>query len=88
MSFLFSGIPFSLFFLGRSIGHSVTSTRITSILSSSTSAFFPGNENVPSLIKVTRCAIKKIKTIQQNCAILLVEGKIIERRHNYVELSR
>ena len=37
---------------------------------------------------ITRCAIKKIKTIQQNCAILLVEGKIIERRHNYVELSR
>lgn len=32
VSFLFSGIPFFLFFLGRSTGHSVTSTRTTSIL--------------------------------------------------------
>jgi len=49
---LFSGIPLPLFFLGRSIGHSVTSTKITSMLSSSSSAFLPGSLNFSSLTSV------------------------------------
>ena len=50
--FLFSGVPLPLFFLGRSIGHSVTSTRITSMLSSSSNAFLPGNLKFSSLTSV------------------------------------
>jgi len=52
MFFLFPGIPLPLFFLGRSIGHSVTSTRITSMLSSSSNAFLPGNLNFSSCTSV------------------------------------
>jgi len=43
--FLFAGVVLPLFFLGRSIGHSITSTRITSMLSSSSNTFLPGNLN-------------------------------------------
>ena len=52
MLFLFPGIPLTLFFLGRSIGHSITSTRITSMLSSSSNIFFPGNLNLASFTSV------------------------------------
>ena len=51
--FLFPRIPLPLFFLGRSMGHSITSTRITSMLSSSSNAFLPGNLNVSSCTSVS-----------------------------------
>ena len=51
--FLLAGIISFLFFLGRSIGLSVTSTRITSILSSSSNTFLPGNLNFSSLTSVS-----------------------------------
>ena len=48
-----SGIVSLLLFLGRSIGDSVASTRITSYLASLfSSAFRPGSEKVPSRISV------------------------------------
>ena len=50
--FLFPRIPAPLFFLGRSTGHSVTSTRTISMLSSASNAFFPGNLNFSSLTRV------------------------------------
>ena len=50
---LFSGIPLPLFFLGRSIGHSITSTKITSMLSSSSNTFLPGSLNLSSLTSVS-----------------------------------
>lgn len=51
--FLFAGVILPLFFLGRSIGHSVTSTRMTSMFSSSRSVFLPGNLNFTSLTSVS-----------------------------------
>ena len=50
--FLFPGVPLTLFFLGRSMGHSITSTRMTSMLSSSSNTFLPGNLNLSSCTRV------------------------------------
>jgi len=51
--FLFAGVVLTLFFLGRSIGHSVTSTKITSMSSSSSNAFLPGSLNFSSFTSVS-----------------------------------
>ncbi len=49
VTFFLPGIVSSLLFLGRSIGDSVASTRITSYsVSLFSGALRPGNENVPS----------------------------------------
>ena len=50
--FLLARVVLPLFFLGRSIGHSVTSTSITSMLSSSSNAFLPGSLNLSSFTRV------------------------------------
>ncbi len=54
MSFFLTGVILPLFFLGRCIGLSEASTRITSIGKSLfKSSFLPGSENFPHRIKVS-----------------------------------